>query len=138
MKKISDKIATFMYGRYGVDETYYLLLALWFISSVLYLIFDGWIRWMLLAFQIFFIGFAIFRTMSKNIVRRRKENEWLRKITNKRKAAKSLRKSKKRDKATHIYCKCRKCKAVLRLPRVKGEHTAVCPKCHERIKVKVK
>lgn len=138
MKKFFGKLSGFMYGRYGIDETYYLLLGLWFVFAFLSIIFQGWVRWLLTALQLFLLVYAMFRTMSKNIARRRKENEPLKKIIQKRKAAKLLQKNKKRDKKTHVYCKCKKCGAVLRLPRVKGEHTVVCPKCHERFKMKVK
>lgn len=138
MKKFFGKLAGFMYSRYGIDETYYLLLGLWFVFAFLSVIFRGWVRWVLTALQLIVLIFATFRTMSKNVARRRKENEPLRRIIQKHKAAKLLRKSKKRDKKTHIYCKCKKCRSVLRLPRVKGEHTVVCPRCHEKFKIKVK
>ena len=40
--KFRDKLARFMYGRYGIDNLYHGLIALYFILFVLQLIFDKW------------------------------------------------------------------------------------------------
>ena len=70
-----------------------------------------------------------FRTMSRNIAKRRAENQ---KFCNFFK----LRKNKFRDRKTHVYRKCPSCKAVLRLPKAKGKHTVSCPKCKNKFSVR--
>jgi len=76
---------------------------------------------------------TIFRSYSKNIPRRRRELEVYLKIKRKPQNARKLRKNKKRDKKTHCYFKCPTCKAVLRVPRGKGEIIVTCPRCNGRI-----
>ena len=38
----------------------------------------------------------------------------------------------------HCYKKCSHCKAYLRLPKRSGTHTAVCPKCGEKLTVRIR
>ncbi|MBE6592034.1 MAG: hypothetical protein E7646_08345 [Ruminococcaceae bacterium] len=75
------------------------------------------------------IGVIIFRAMSRNIAGRRRENE-------KFSGFFRLMKNKRRDRKTHVYRKCKQCHAVLRLPKAKGKHTVVCPKCRNRFEVR--
>lgn len=138
MKKFGMKLARFMYGRYGIDETYYFLNMLWFLLFLLGVIFSGWARILFNIAALFIFAFSFFRVMSKNHDRRRKENAWLRKLSIKSHEASKLRKNKKRDKDTHIYIKCKKCHAVLRLPKIPGEHGVTCPKCKYKFNLKVR
>ena len=48
----------------------------------------------------------------------------------------NTKKQRANDK-THVYKKCPRCHSVLRLPRRKGKHTTVCPKCKNEFKVYV-
>ena len=72
---------------------------------------------------------SFYRTMSRNIYKRRKENERFCGFF-------KLRKNKFRDRKTHVYRKCPKCKAVLRLPKAKGKHFVNCPRCKNRFQTK--
>ena len=123
-----------MYGRYGNDT----------LNKVLTWVYFGWIVTLsIVSLFIDSVWFSVFywitslalmlwlfsRMFSKNIEARRKENERFCNFF-------KLRKNKRRDRKTHVYRKCPECKAVLRLPKAKGKHFVVCPRCNHRFKVK--
>ncbi len=123
-----------MYGRYGTDTlgkvmliTYVVILlahtAVSLFVSIPLLDIAVWIVSIALTFTIFF------RMLSRNIPKRRKENEKFCGFFR-------LRKNKFKDRKTHVYRKCPKCGAILRLPRAKGKHFVVCPRCKNRFSVK--
>ena len=134
MGKLKNKLYRFMYGRYGGDQLNKFLIwmyAIWILlCTVISLFVDS--VWFSLLYWVGSMALMIWifsRIFSKNIVARRKENErfcgYFR-----------LRKNKRRDRKTHVYRKCPNCKAVLRLPKSKGKHFVVCPRCNNRFKVK--
>ena len=83
-----------------------------------------------------FLGYSLFRMLSKNTVQRRKENEWFVNIGRKIWAKFRLIKNEWKDRKTHVYIKCPECKNVLRLVKNKGEHTVVCPCCKNKFVIK--
>ena len=140
-----EKLARFLYGRYGADQLYNALfvteLVLLFIATVLSIL--GKVVPVLgviaVVFYILAMGllvFAMYRFFSRNIPKRRRENEaWL------RFRGKFRRRPKVKlppDTATHVFRACPKCHATLRLPREAGKHTARCPRCGHAFGVKVK
>lgn len=135
MRRLKAALYRFMYGRYGSDQLNNALLwsyaVLVIVYMVVFLFVEGnpfvYLAYLLLSWTI--IGIAIFRFMSRNIAKRRRENE---KFTGFFK----LMKNKRRDRKTHVYRKCPACRAVLRLPKAKGRHTVVCPRCKNRFSVK--
>lgn len=134
MGKFKNKLYRFMYGRYGGDTLNKILIwvyAIWIIlCSVISLFTDSiwfslfyWISTLALVFWIFF------RMFSRNITARRRENDRFCGFF-------KLRRNKFRDRKTHVYRKCPHCKAVLRLPKSRGKHFVVCPRCKTRFEVK--
>ena len=134
MGKFKSKLYRFMYGRYGTDTLGNVMLftyiALLLIHTFVGFFWDNvwmdaavWVISAVLAFTV------IYRMFSKNLTKRRKENEKFCGFF-------KLRKNKFRDRKTHVYRKCPDCKAVLRLPRAKGKHSVVCPRCKKRFTVK--
>ena len=134
MGKFKNKLYRFMYGRYGNDALNKFLLWMYiawilicmFISLFVDSIWFSVIYWgssLALAIWIFS------RSFSRNIAARQKENQRFCNFF-------KLRKNKRRDRKTHVYRKCPKCRAVLRLPKSKGKHFVVCPRCNTRFKVK--
>lgn len=120
-----------MYGRYGNDELTPVLLITGTVFLLLgYLPFVGIFFYLLALLTVFW---SAFRTFSRNIPKRRRELERWQRIKNKPKNAMRLHKNKKRDKHTHCYFKCPKCKAVLRVPKGKGEIIVTCPRCSTRV-----
>ncbi len=127
------KLMQFMSGRYGVDGFFYALFA---VASVLSII-NCFARLMWLQFVVYaIIIYAFFRIMSRNIEARRRENQWFCGIKTKCIKRRNTYRQRKAD-YNHIYKKCPQCHAVLRLPRRKGRHTTVCPKCNKEFKVYV-
>jgi hypothetical protein len=143
--KFYEKIARFMYGRYGADSLYNALFAceliLLFIGTILSIL--GKIEPILAVISILLyctaLGlmiYATYRFFSRNIAKRRRENQvWL------NFKSKFLRKGKSQlppDTSDHIFRSCPQCRATLRLPREKGKHEVKCPRCGKRFGVKVK
>ena len=128
-----------MYGRYGTDTlskvTLWVYAGVMVAYLILRLIFQGdLVASIIISVSYFVISTALvywmfFRMFSKNIYKRRRENDKFCGFF-------KLRKNKWRDRKTHVYRKCPKCKAVLRLPRAKGKHNVVCPRCQNRFEVK--
>ena len=134
MGKFKNKLYRFMYGRNGSDKLGNFLAWTYFALVLIYTIVGFF--WENAIFSVFYIitsatliFFVFFRMFSRNLVKRRKENE---KFCNFFK----LRKNKIKDRKTHVYRKCKKCGAVLRLPKSKGKHFVVCPRCHNRFETR--
>jgi hypothetical protein len=143
--KFRDKIARFLYGRYGADSLYNALFALelilLFAGAVLNVVGKAepallLVSVLLYAAALGLMAFSMYRFFSRNIQKRRKENEtWL------RFKARFHRRPKQNlppDTVDHIFRSCPGCKATLRLPREKGKHEVKCPRCAKRFGVKVK
>ncbi len=123
-----------MYGRYGNDQLNNALLILYLIIAVVNAIIPNFALSILMLAVIITV---FVRMMSRNIYRRRAENQKFLKIWNPVKSWFKFQKDKFRDRKTHAYRKCPDCKAILRLPRKPGGHTVVCPKCKKRFDVKI-
>ena len=119
----------FMQGRYGGDA---LGTCLVWVSVVLMLL--GYIPhlWIftLLAYGV--LGYAIFRFLSRNIARRRVEAAVYFRMREKFRKKRALRKKIRAERKTHKYFKCPACRAMLRVPRGKGEITVTCPRCGKK------
>ncbi len=127
------KLMQFMSGRYGIDNLFYMLFAV----AVLLHIVNCFVNSIILQIVIWaLMGYAFFRALSRNIEARRRENQAFNRVGFKIKEKQNIRRQRKAD-YTHVYKKCPNCHAVLRLPRCKGKHTTVCPKCSKRFKVRV-
>jgi len=132
--KFRDRIARFMYGRYGVDNLYHGLIALYFIFFIVQIIADKW--WIAVPMWLCLI-ISFLRLMSKNHVARARENRIFLKFINPIKAFFTTNFVRIRDIRTKRYRTCKNCKAVLRLPIKKGTHNVRCPKCSKEFKVKI-
>ena len=133
MGKLKNKMYRFMYGRYGSDTLNKVLLIIYAVAVVVYtvlsLFFSAW--WFSLiyfALSMTLIVVIFSRMLSRNIAKRRRENDKFCGFF-------KLLKNKFRDRKTHVYKKCPNCKAVLRLPKAKGKHTVICPRCKNRFEV---
>ena len=118
----------FMMGRYGTDGLNIGLMVLGMVCSLVSSIFDWWIV-LILSYICF--GAVLFRTFSRNISARRKENEAAVKFF--RPAARKLKLWLQmwRCRKTHRYFKCPNCKQQVRVPKNKGKIRIVCPKCRK-------
>ena len=143
--KFRDKLARFLYGRYGADSLYNALfvfeLILLFAGTVLNILgkVEPILAFVAILFYVAALGlliFSLYRFFSRNIAKRRKENEsWLRFTS---RFSRKKRRKLPPDTADHIFRACPHCGSTLRLPREKGKHQVKCPRCGERFGVKVK
>ena len=127
------KLMRFMSGRYGFDALFYALFFVAAILSVINVFF--WTIWLQLIVDAILV-YAFFRVLSRNIDARRRENQLFFHIKTRFQNWRIARRKQKAD-YTHVYRKCPKCRAVLRLPRRKGKHTTACPKCGNKFRVYV-
>lgn len=136
MGKFKNGMYRFFSGRYGSDTLNKTLLWVYVVVVLLYSILSIFWRTMPGAFSAVYLvlTFAlivviIWRMFSRKIDKRRRANEAFCGFFR-------LRRNKFRDRKTHVYRKCPKCCAVLRLPKAKGKHTVVCPRCKNRFEVR--
>lgn len=127
------KLMQFMSGRYGVDGLFYVLFS---VSAALSVI-NCFVRSLVLQLVVYAVMvYALFRVFSRNWEARRRENRVPARLISKIKEKQNIHRQRRAD-YTHIYKKCPGCHAVLRLPRRKGKHTTICPKCNKKFKVYV-
>lgn len=157
MNGFRNRLNRFLEGRYGLrgisDSVQiviccvYLLLVVvnWFARSRI-----------ISALLLVLLGLTLFRVLSKNIPRRENEDrvvrEWLFRLRDAfqngsrqaeirkgeraaKKEKRALEKERRKDKE-HIYRECPECGATLRLPRKKGKHSVLCPRCGSKFGVK--
>ena len=117
----------FMKNRYGVDELNKFFLKLYLIIMFINIFINSKI---LNYFKLIIFVIFVFRSLSKNIFDRSKENRIYLDI-------KSNRFKIKVNKHNYIYKKCKKCKKKLRLPIPSsiGIKTVKCPNCKNKMKV---
>lgn len=134
------RLASFFMGRNGTDTLFYVAFALSFVCIFLCGLFaDRPVLYALFFFlYLALAGYGIFRMFSRNLARRRRENAAFRHgiavlFTPLRRLRLRIR-----DRKTHVFRRCTACRSMLRLPRVPGEHTVRCPRCHESFSVKIK
>lgn len=129
-RRLGESFRRFMYGRYGSDELNIALLitavavslinsflALFFRFSIVY---TGIVSPILYVLMLGLLGFSLFRTFSRNIYARQKENRWLRQ-----------RWTRLRDRKNRYY-RCPKCRQTVRVPKGRGKISIRCPKCGEK------
>ena len=115
----------FMYGRYGNDQLNIFLLLLYIPLYLLTTLTQSALFSLLANICIFL---AIFRTLSRNLPKRREENaKFMKKMTPVIRWAKlSLTIAKDKE---HRYFKCPNCGQQLRVPKGKGKITITCRSC---------
>ena len=130
--KFGDRYIKFMKDRYGIDELYKFLLLICFVLLVINtFVSNNIIR----LFEVLLSVIIFYRYMSKNIKLRKKENDKYLEIKDKIIKLFDYNKKKYKDRNTHMYKKCPKCKQKIRLPLKKGKHTVKCPNCGNRFDV---
>lgn len=131
--KLKQRFKNFMIGRYGPDQLYIALFTAAIIVGIIASLTDFGFLMML---SYFMLLIAVYRFFSRNIVRRRAENDvflrywgpWRFKF---RRTSERIKSSK-----THKFFKCPNCKNTLRVPKGKGRIQITCPKCGERFEKK--
>ncbi|MCI5648091.1 MAG: hypothetical protein ACI4EG_15505 [Fusicatenibacter sp.] len=125
MNKLREKIARFMYGRYGIDQFGNFLL--WAAIAVMLIgLFSG--SSLIYFLALILIVWSYVRMLSKNHSRRYAENEKFLSVKNRitgffRSGTRSFK-----DKE-HCYFRCPSCHQQVRVPKGKGHIEIRCPKC---------
>ena len=121
--RIAGKIRSFFYGRNGFDD---LAKHSLIISIVVFLIYGFLPQGILkLIFSLITSGlmvYAYFRILSKKVYKRTQENK-------KYLGAINMTKTRWKQRKTHKFYRCPKCKTWLRVPKGRGKITITCVKC---------
>lgn len=138
MRNLLMKLSSFMQGRYGTDQLnislFVLFLVLW-IANIF--VWNQIASLTLTLLELLIIVIVILRSFSKNIVKRSAENRKFLPVFNAVVSKIKLLSRMFRDRKTHKYIKCPKCRVHLRVKRTKGVHTVQCPKCGMRFSKKI-
>lgn len=138
MSNFRNKLYGYMMGRNGADNLFYFEFAVFLVISVVGAFFRaGFVGWLFSAVQFAVIFHSLYRFLSRNIAKRRAENEKY--LSAKKRISMFFKRQINRVKyrKTKAYRKCDKCGAFLCLPRKKGTHTVKCPACGNRFNVKI-
>ena len=129
MNKFQNAVYQFMLGRYGSDQFNVFLVILAIVLMILNLFFIrnsflSAIVWLILIY-------SLYRIYSRNIYRRRAENDkYLSIIQPIQKRISMIKKN--REDHEHKYFLCPECKQTVRVPRGHGKITVTCPKCSHK------
>lgn len=144
------KFYRFMEGRYGLRALQDPMQILIYAVYLLLVLIQFFTRIRIISLlELLLIGVTLFRVLSKNIPAREREASAMftfyckvrdafrfRKANAEaRRQKRAVQKERRKDKA-HIYRECPSCGATLRLPRKKGKHTVLCPRCGNKFGVK--
>ena len=137
--KLRCAVARFMYGRNGMDQLNRALF--WgymglFVAQMLFSVLRLGVPAMVCEALLWPLMLMIFfRMFSKNLPRRRTENQkflnWWWRVKNKNAGAKARHADK-----DHKYFTCKSCKTICRVPVGKGKIIITCPKCGAKIEAK--
>ena len=137
-RKIGNAIARFMYGRNGMDQLNLTLMWVVLILDVVTMLVQRnhaavsmVLYWLSMAGWVY----VLFRMFSKNLSKRRGENQkfvnWVWRMKSSRAGAKERHADK-----DHKYFTCKNCKTICRVPVGKGKLIITCPKCGAQIHAK--
>ena len=140
MNRLGGAVARFMYGRNGSDQLNMALLlgyvAILLVRTVVLLFFPY--QWLATVFSLVIFALALvilFRIFSRNLEKRRRENQRFLQWWTPKRAAAAARRSRRLDRE-HRYFKCPGCGAICRVPRGKGRIQITCPRCRHQINAK--
>lgn len=131
---IMQKLREFMYGRYGTDMLSLALVIAGFVLNTLYVLTYSRLLYLI---SLAAYGFALFRTLSRNIPARRKENEKFMSLWHKIKNWWNGLRADFEERKTYKHFKCPSCGQKIRIPRGRGKVEICCPRCSNRFVKKV-
>ncbi len=122
-------MAGFYTGRNGSDQLSVFLVAVALVIAVAAsVVTDETVRIATGAVALAFAIWAFFRMMSKNIGKRRAENDTFLSLI----GQSPEKKARRAEKKTHKLFRCPKCKEMCRVPKGKGKIRITCPHCGEQ------
>lgn len=119
--RLADGFRRFMMGRYGNDKLNMTLLVVALVVCFVNLFLPKSPAKLALVLVYYgILGYALFRTFSRNTYKRYQEN---------RKYLQFIERLRDRE---HRYYDCPKCRQQVRVPKGKGKISITCPKCKEK------
>lgn len=120
-RKLAAAYRRFMTGRYGTDKLNMTILVAGLVLSLINLFLKGqYVKLVFTVLSYSLLGWAIFRSLSRNVYKRYREN---------RRYLQLITRFKDRE---HRYFDCPRCRQQVRVPRGKGKISITCPKCREK------
>lgn len=131
---MKQKIANFMYGRYGNDQLNRALSVLILLLLIVSFFFGfsetgSTARSFLLVIVLALLIYTYFRMLSKNLSARRAENAKFLAKTARLRDWWQLRRDMWNQRKEYKFFKCPSCKALMRVPKGKGKIRIICKKC---------
>lgn len=127
-----QKLQRFLYGRYGTDQFNLVLLVTGIVLSLCGTLFFRPLYWL----ADLLLLYVLFRTFSKNIPARQRENQAFLKVWTPVKGWFGFQKRRVSERKTYKYFKCPGCKQRLRAPKGRGKIEVTCQKCHNVFQIK--
>lgn len=127
-RRLGNSFRRMMYGRYGSDQLNMALLVTAIVLALINSILSAFIAGMAMSVVSLvltlatyaLLGYELFRCFSRNIYKRRRENQKFLTLWN-----------RLRDRS-HRYFRCPQCKQLVRVPKNRGKINIRCPKCGEK------
>lgn len=129
-------------NRYGADELSVFMIVLGILSFLAYPFFNElYLEAIFIGLAVILIALALYRALSRNIAKRRSENDYFLSLFKKKdkeekkrlKEEERLKKEKrKQEMKDYAFFRCPKCKKELRVPKNKGKIRIKCPHCSEQ------
>ena len=126
------RLQRFLYGRYGTDQLNLMLLILGVVLTLFGRLFFFPLYWV---GDVLFV-LALFRTFSRNIPARQRENQNFLRLSAPVRSWISLQIRRFRERKQYKYFRCPMCKQQLRAPRGRGKIEVTCQKCRHVFKIK--
>lgn len=136
-----------MYGRYGLDKlTGFLILLNLLLNGIGSFMRNRITYYIFYALALAVFGFAVFRVLSKNIEKRRREGEWFDNLLVRTNYTEHFRKMKRWFKRqglrfkyfkTHRFRVCPNCGENLRLSKKRGKRNITCPICGNKFTIHI-
>lgn len=138
MRRFLEKFAYFMQGRYGNDSlNNFIAISILVLWAVNIFVFSFTASLILDIIMLALMSLMLFRSFSRNINSRLRENRIFLKIFNPIKSFFKLNIKKFKERKEYKYIKCPQCKAQLRVKNKKGQHTVRCPRCKNEFMKKI-
>ena len=130
--------AGFWSGRNGLDDLGRFLICVELLLLIPCILIRFWLVYLIWFALLALVACSIFRMLSRNLKRRKKENERYKSYISHVNRFWSFQRQKWEERKTHVFVRCKCCRRILRLPREKGEHTVRCPICCKSFGLKIR
>lgn len=129
MAQSRQRTARFMAGRNGNDQFNFFLLIVDVALLLLASIFSRRLGGLLYPLVLVLLGYTYFRMLSRNLYKRRTENENYLRLYGRTMSKLRLLKERWVQRRDYKFFTCPSCKAVMRVPKGHGKIKIVCRKC---------